>query len=220
MALVIPDEAREPLAQLAQFGREQREQLLAALGAASPALSPPQFVGRLPKIEGLSRRRLLPLVITIMSLYHLKEQTERSADEVAVDVVAALRDENIAGLGDDPVAANEFERFISGLLNFEQSLGVTAKATEIAIEHENNFGAARVITDLRPIFLGKNEPEPRAVTVVHTLKIELHESEDAFYFALDNVDLVTLQDALQRAAQQQDALKQMAEASGLTWIER
>ncbi len=220
MVLVVPDEAREPMADLVRLQPHQRDPLLEALAQAPPAVSLDQFTTHLPRIEGLSHAQQRQIVLTLMSLYHLIEHSGRSPEDVASEVVSALQYDNIGDLEDDENAARDFREFLLQLLSFDQSLGVTLKAGELLIENENNFSSARVVSDLRPVFLNRDDPEPRAAMVVHKLRIEIHETGYQYYFALDSLDIRLLQQVLQRAELKEKALKQTAEKAGLIWIER
>ena len=220
MPLLIPEQAREPLTHLYMLSPAQREQLINALANAKPALSLEAFAARLDSVEYFDDPELPSVVGTIMSLYRLQEHTGRSPSELASDLISALRDEDFADFGSNSEGVTEFESFITRLLSLDDTVGVSTKAEELSLELANIFGSARILTDLRPIFLGKDDPDPRAATVVHTLKIEIHESDAAYYFALDNVDIRTLSELIQRALKKEEALRRMVAGSGLTLIER
>ena len=79
------------------------------------------------------------------------------------------------------------------------------KAASALTAHESPFESARVFTDVRPIF-GEQDPvsenaRPRAAVLVHMLQLRLagEEARREIYVALDNRDLQTLIDALNRA---------------------
>jgi hypothetical protein len=79
---------------------------------------------------------------------------------------------------------------------------IAAKAYDLATDDERTFCGARILTDLRPVFGGRIEDGPRAMVVVHLLKLAYHQGSDKheqFYLSLDDGDLKELRRLIDRA---------------------
>ena len=79
------------------------------------------------------------------------------------------------------------------------------------------FCNAKILSDIRPIFGPKIESGPVAAVVTHTLKLGYHEEGEhkQFFVVLDDADLVTFQEVIQRAREKSDALDNLLGASKL-----
>lgn len=105
------------------------------------------------------------------------------------------------------------------------SLAITAKVNDVRGDHEHTFTAARILTDLRPIFeydnISSSIGKPAATVINHMLKIEYlkgHELKEMF-FALDTQDITDLRAVLRRADSKALALKALIEKAGIPYLE-
>jgi len=77
------------------------------------------------------------------------------------------------------------------------------KGRELQTEFERTFCDVRILTDLRPVFGDDINAPPRAVVVVHTLKLGFdvgeHKKHHDIYLSLDAEDIIKLRGALDRA---------------------
>ena len=81
-------------------------------------------------------------------------------------------------------------------------------------DHENSFCDAKILTDLRPVFGASAEVQPEGIVVTHTLKLEYHDDRGAhrkFYVALNQDDLETLRNVLERADKKANSLQALSE---------
>ena len=77
-------------------------------------------------------------------------------------------------------------------------------------EDERVFCQARILTDLRPVFGQVIEDGPKAMVVVHLLKLTFHkgsEKHQEFFVSLDGDDLKTLRGLIDRAEAKAKTLK-------------
>jgi hypothetical protein len=109
----------------------------------------------------------------------------------------------------DSEATSGLKERISRLLSLDQSLGVSAKATQLLLRHKNPLLTARIFTDIRPVFTGEENPTPRAAVVVHTLELVTRTDGSQFshYVALDSTDLQTLKRIVDRAIRKEASLR-------------
>jgi hypothetical protein len=75
---------------------------------------------------------------------------------------------------------------------------------------------------MRPVF-ADTDLSPKAVVVVHQLKIEVHSNAgghpDSHFFALDRNDLLTLRSVIDRALAKHEALRALADGLELPVLE-
>lgn len=219
MPLIIPDESHTAIVDLVLLPSEQREALLASLRRASPSTSLWRFASSIPSPDGLDN--VIEVVETLAALYGLIEESGDSPRELANDLVEAAAELKLGEVEYTPELTSELVRFFEEVFSLDDSLGLTSKAGEVAIENERNYAFARIITDLRPIYLNKDAPTPHGAVVVHILKIAIHETEQEYYFALDGEDLRDLKEVLDRAVQKEEALSSLVIKHGeLRWLER
>jgi len=93
----------------------------------------------------------------------------------------------------------------------KEPLIITAKAWGLYVAAERNYGTAKIVTDMRPIFV-ETTSAPAAWLVVHMLQIafEGDERTHEFQLAMDDRDLLQLQETLARAQQKSAVLREDA----------
>ena len=118
--------------------------------------------------------------------------------------------------------SDHFVRRIQHLL-ISDVIRIQGKASSIGTEHERVFLGAQVLTDLRPLFgddsAGALEPEGALLT--HVLSIHFVGSagtHDNFFVVLDDHDIGTLHQAIERATRKATSLKHKLQESGLVYI--
>lgn len=99
----------------------------------------------------------------------------------------------------------------------EQHFYEWSKAVDLIQEQERVLRAARIMTDLRPVFdLGATKP-PESFVLFHTLKLIYSEDRTTkeFYLALDSTDLELLHDDISRALQKKEHLEALMKAKDI-----
>lgn len=136
--------------------------------------------------------------------------------EVARAVVDGIRqNQERATLKADEELGKLQERLFRVLSN--ESLLLKGKATELAYERGSILTKTRVLSDLRPVFGGKDVVSIDALTVIHTLVISFMEDQKQrkLHLALDTADLEALKSVVERALEKQRALDAFATASSV-----
>src|SRR5207253_649802 len=88
--------------------------------------------------------------------------------------------------------------------------GLATKVYDLSTGDERTFCHARILTDLRPVFGPNLEDGPKAMLVVHHLKLAYHGDSDKhqeFHISLDADDLETLKKIIERAETKAKSLK-------------
>jgi hypothetical protein len=207
----IPDGDKQNITNLFALSEQDTAKLAAALVQAKPMVSLREFTEQV-RVEGVEQTVVEGVIEVLISLLVAAEVRQRSADELASEVVSAAIAQNISTKADS-------EARLTQLMTADSALCITAKAIALSNEHERIFSSARVLTDMRPIFSG-TPPQPKAAVITHTLRIESHKAEGhtSEFFGLDLNDLRTLRDALDRAISKEESIRASVRSEGLSII--
>lgn len=144
-------------------------------------------------------------------LYTARAVRGLSVEAFAEDVCDAME-----SLDSDEFKLQRSERpqFKEKLLTLfgSENFQVVAKAWDLKTDDERVFCGARILTDLRPVFGERVEDGPRAMVVVHLLKLGFDRVGDSkrhneFHVSLDEEDLQELQRQIARAENKAKALR-------------
>lgn len=209
MPIMIPPTYKASLALLVQMDSEQRKAFVAAVAGAAGPLDLDELAEKVQSTTTLGRDQATQVVRMLFSLY-LASQGVPFDTKTLVDGVCEVAEAS----GDKDLQPKDgnwraFKDDLIALLSDEQSIGLTAKALDVRVQHEHVFGAARILTDMRPVFGREVRDCPIGSVVVHNLKITYREDGDEkdFYIALDLRDLRQLKELVERAIQKEETLK-------------
>jgi hypothetical protein len=104
------------------------------------------------------------------------------------------------------------------------ALRVTAKALSVYSEYPQTLHGARLITDIRPIFLESPSKEAAGAMVVHTLRIAGHGGHSGtdttdYFVAMGSSGLDQLDALIARARQKETGLKKSMGKAGIPIVE-
>jgi hypothetical protein len=150
---------------------------------------------------------------------HRSRSAAVTPSQFAENICKALEDSS-KSFKLSPEDRETFKQRLVRLLGFDSSLGTTAKALNVLLDHERVLCSARVITDIRSIFSIPSE-KPTAAVIVHMLKISYHQDMEHkdFFVALDSSDIGKLKEVLERAEQKAKSLVTVLQASGVSALE-
>jgi hypothetical protein len=156
----------------------------------------------------------------LVALYSVKSQLEKPIEEFADEVAHAmelLSDEQLR------VPADTREQFTANLITLLNAdlFSLAAKAHDLQTDDERTFCSARILTDMRPVFGPRIEDGPKAMVVIHQLKLGYHQGNDKhqqFYVALDAQDLAELKRVIDRAEAKARTLKEAVKATQMFGI--
>lgn len=213
--LTIPKRHRVGIANLLKLEDGARRELSAALREASPTLDLHRLTtDLLAKIRSIDTSDLGPILDAVISLSFAAATAEILIPEFVEDVCNAVNESGIAKprLSDDDCVA--FKRCLSDLLTADV-FSIGTKARVLMQDHERTFCRARILTDIRPVFGPEVSESPKAVVVVHSLKISYHEGRELkdFYVALDSDDIESLRKLVDRADSKAKSLESVIEAA-------
>lgn len=215
--LRIPEKHKAALTFLASLGDAELAKIEEGLRSLAPCISVRTLVQQLRERTELPETEASSVVTLLVSLTIAAQAEDEPAANIATKVAARAVEEK---LGIDPTQRDAFASKLARLLDLEGGIGLSARAIGLVLEHERTLVRTRILTDMRPVFAGKN-PEPAAAMIVHTLKVESHKEEGhvSHFFALDIDDLRDLRDTVDRAIRKEESLKRSIAAGKLSFID-
>jgi hypothetical protein len=218
MAITIPEPAREPLRLLTTLSASDREKFVEALRTAMPRTSLVAFVRGLQPHLKLDEEQLRAIVANLTGMYDVMNKRGYSPEQFAATIVDSMREDNL-GVATSGVP-EDFQEFLAQALANGRTLGIVGSSVNLILADEKIYESARLTTNLRPVFTSANPSAPEAMLAIHSLTIELHESQEKIVIALDDQDLIDLGEELVRAQQEAASIREFIESAGLAWLER
>lgn len=212
----VPKSQERPLKLLVEMNEDQRERLLAALRTTAPRLQVEEFASELGQSVPEYSDHILEIATMLVSMYVSVDDLQLSPRQFAEGLVKAAEKGQIVR-GDQ--SAEALRAFFTEALRCDDTLGFTAKALNIAAEHERVFLDARILTDLRPVFRAQIETGEPKLLMLRQLKISYLTptgEKQEVYFALDDEDLRSLREVLQREERKEQWLQRLLEQKQLT----
>jgi hypothetical protein len=122
------------------------------------------------------------------------------------------------GLNLEGVDSREAEEFLARVMELP-SMVTSAKASDLLTEYDRIFGDARIVTDIRPVFMEDPQEMANGAVIVSTLKVQYQDSQgiSSFYVALDTQDLVALKKVVDRALLKVDTVKEELDRAKLEY---
>lgn len=212
-ALRIPRQALEDVRVLLSLDLEARTKLVSALESA-PRFAPVSSL--VPKVRdalGSSNDRSGRILLAILSAVAQVEPPDWPTKRVAEEIVKA------EGLDLEGVSDRDATEFLVQVMELP-SMVTSAKASDLLTEYDRIFGDARIVTDIRPIFMEDPHEMANGAIIVSTLKVQYQDSRGVsnFYVALDTRDLVALKKVVDRALSKIDTVKEELDRAELEYF--
>jgi len=214
-ALGVPTPYRRVYTWIRDLGNEDAVRLTRALDAA-PAYQRANAL-RDSAREALGDAADIDFDLLIPALLSLRAQLRGKA---GMSVAEALSKSSDLDTGTEEQRLRLRDR-VAELLDTE-AIVTTANAIALLTEHDRNFHAARILTDIRPVFGDDVEARPTGAVIVEMLNIETWSrsgTADSLYIAMDETDLLDLREQVDRAIKKTQAMKETLEASKITYFE-
>jgi len=215
--LAIPLRFRPGLATLIGLSPQAAKELKGALEKAPPTLSPRRLLDAVAhQVASVPEGDLSNALETLRSLYSLRAQLDLTVDDCVRSISKAIDSGDYGDLNFETKSRAAFDDALHELLAVD-SLAREAKALDLLTEHHDVFHAARVVTDIRPVFGSDVSERPEAALILHTLKITYHEGGELqeFFVSLDGPELGALLEVLERAKQKEKSLEALLRSADL-----
>ncbi len=206
----IPLYTREPFERLAKLPNAEFQAILESVSNAAPS---PDLSGIMAKAEesGVAEAGSIVEAIAVAGSYASARHLQ------AAEIVAGIAVEDLKLTAKQ----RETARTRVGALLSTQAVWLSARALDLVLAEPRFMSAARVLTELRPLFGAESEesdlPAPSAALIRHTLIIEYTEAGESRVMALpiDVDDLATVKAALNRAEKKAKALQVFMEGANV-----
>ncbi len=221
--LGIPEQQKGALVKLLRFSSKEWTLLLDVLKEMRPSLFGRSFIAAWTKKAHVPESGARELFGVLAGLYASMDIARDSPQVFASKACEAIRASVDLASQTKEVDWDGFEAHLARALSFDETLGVSAKASELRAEYGKVFCSARILTDLRPVFGTDVDKGPLAAVVVHNAKITFHENGEEttkdFYVALDSEDIAELKKMLDRASRKEASLVATARKGGTNVLE-
>lgn len=212
----IPESFRLGLAKIRKLSSADVEALKAALSKSPPTGGMKGMIATIcEQVPALKKDDAEDIARTLYSLYVIRTDADILLAVAISELISAMR-----ASGTEPLMLSEeeedgFQNKMEMLLSLDAP-AVAAKVEQLKVDYPKTFYAAKILTDIRPIF-AKPEQRPVGGAITHMLKIEYHEEgkHKEFYVALDAEHLQKLKAVLQRAEAKASSLKSLLKAASL-----
>lgn len=217
--ITIPEAAFPAIQKLAHLSAENFGAFLNALERAKPAATPSLFSEHVAEhAPQISSSTIKTIVNELFSMNYAFEDMDPS--EIAQAIAEAAFEEE-----SEEFPINEADRDIlkdrlAKLFALKASLGLTSKAVGLLTDAANLFYAARILTDVRPIF-NEEGNVVEATVLLHNLVLHYGENgqHKDFFVTLDTNDVKALREILDRADNKAKALKSLLKRSDVSYLD-
>ena len=200
----IPESQRPSLDKLRTISESVLEELVSAW-ERSPSST--------PSVQGLSSSDASDVNDAVMELYRVREYFDENVGEFSAGIAAALQEALDYPVSEVPA----FEKRLAKLLAINP-LSVASKAQILKTEYERKFCTARILTDARPVYIDAPSSPPSAMMIMHNLRITFHDDTGEMrevYITVDDDDLVTLRQLVERAEEKSKSLQSIFAAANI-----
>jgi hypothetical protein len=217
--LSIPPSEYDVLAKLSRINEAVLASLANALREISPHIEDLDLAKSLAeKVREIPPPDLKLFVRTLAGLTLIKEHKQRAFEAIVEDIKETILSEKPKAFPMENVDA--LAQNLTRLLGVSDGVALVAKAMTVVREQDSIYCGARVLSDLRPVFM-KSPEEVSAAAIIHMLNISYHHDggHKEFYVAMNPADLGKLKQVIERAEKKSSALKAYIRKSGIRYLE-
>ena len=223
MTLMIPDGYKQSLKDLLSLSPEVRQGFLEAIKASKPTFMLPHLGRLVGQSAGIPVPDAIGYLSLLGSLFLYGEAQGLQPRAIAVAVSRAIDADAIKDWSDDS-EREQFVEFLTEALDLRPEIGVSAKALDVLVQDPHPLASARIISELRPVFLEESGGVTIAAgMIVHSLKLSSFRSDgaqDDYYVSMDCRDLRELQQVIDRAIRKEESLQRMFDTCDVPCIGR
>jgi hypothetical protein len=207
--LQIPDSDQEPLAAFLALPKATADAFILALSESPVSFRRQDLVKSVQGKTGLTNDESAAIVRVLLALFLVGQDLAIGTEELVEQVALAVDESDHPSLRIDAKQRAELKDRLHQALR-QNSLGLTAKALSVAIEHKYLLHQARIVTDIRPVFTGTANDAPGAFVVSHVPRLNCHKDGgfEEFYVGMSSADLGRLAELVKRAQSKELTLRQ------------
>lgn len=219
MVLEIPKEDTGAIATIKGLSSASIEKFISALKGAPLISDPQEMAAHIAKqIPSIPVERLIPMLTTLYTLYHIRELSGVPHPRFLKDLVSAIR--NAPDLQVPSKELPKFQSLLERLLGID-SLNMISKAARLQRDGERLYCNAKILSDIRPVFSQDPTVRPLGAVLTHTLKIGFHKGSDhrELHVILDSNDLTALDEVIHRARAKDRTLRELMKNADLASLD-
>ena len=219
MILKIPDREYAVLKNIVELPEDSFSALVKALADIDLKLLQLDFSGDLAKqVPGLKASDLKAMVRTVSSFVSAFERNSKTPQEFGADLLETIREEKPKYFPLDK--AGLLETRLQKIFSAGRVISLTSKAFDVMTEQDRIYCGSRVLSDIRPVFLGAADSISAAV-VIHNLRLSYHQDGEHLEFsvAMNRDDLRALIQTLEKAEKKDQALRSFIQNTGVPFFE-
>ncbi|HYE53677.1 MAG TPA: hypothetical protein VD996_02500 [Chitinophagaceae bacterium] len=213
----IPERYEEGFKALSQISEQQFDKVQKSLTNAPYVSSITKLATAVSHIEELKQLDISEMFLSVGSLIPFIDD-EEMIDEIVKDII-------MLSLEDELVRQEDVSQYgfrLAFLLNNKQ-MYYASKADSLVNNYGNIFIQCRVVSDIRPVFDIKSDPNPEVGLIIHNLNIHYQSHEEPYHkdisIALTAEELLMLKEAIVRAEMKEKSLQNILKKSGMTNIQ-
>lgn len=210
----IPEFFRPTLERIVSMSEQEVEAVRNSLATLKPQVKPEVIVSEIEATEGGKVSDIADIAKVLSSLSIARLNADASLDDFVSNIARS-----VPARKDKQFDRAAFEARMKSLLSVEPLI-LSARAFNVQHEYEHVFRAARIITDIRPIF-DHSGVQAQGLMIIHNLKISyIHNGEARdILFALDDADIIELKKILERAEIKSSTLEKLIDKTGVPFFE-
>lgn len=221
--LTVPIKYHNAASIIANLGVEKMDAIVSFLNDASYPFSLGNDQARdcsaLEAAEIQSPEEVIEFIASLFYLYHGLESSHTEDEMVEGVTQYFLREQPVESLS-DYAQAGRLGANLRKIINTNTALDLTAKVTLIKNDHPHAYSNAKIYTDMRPVF-SRSDMEIRGAVIIHTLKLSYQDGQEGkdFFVALDQTDLLSLRESVEKAERKEAALRKYSSLKELQLYE-
>jgi hypothetical protein len=223
MAIRVPSEHVPLLKALIELSPTKIDQFIQALSDARPSFSTFKLADQIRTNVEVPEKLLSGILRVIAALYLTRDRTGVPIKGfVDGEIFKALKSAKILA-DENAVELNwpKLRKFFVQTLAMHRSVGTASKTGHVMTQHERIFQAARILTDVRPVFHPDVADTPDAAVVVHMLRITQRNNQNEpsdIFVAMDRNDVRRLRATIDRALAKEEAITKALSKAGIERI--
>jgi hypothetical protein len=198
-SLRIPDANKESVQVLLSLGESRLTALVEAVKSARLARTTEQFSeGVASSFPEEQRATVSDIVSLLLTLEAVRSANDISPEEFVEDLLVAA---DAASLTPTDYDRESILAYLLQIFACERTIGAVVKARNLVLENPAIFLHARILTDIRPVFLRDSKEPPVLGVIQHTLRLTYasDSGQREFYVSMDSLDLTKLGEVVSRA---------------------
>jgi hypothetical protein len=223
MAIItkLPKQFEKAFANLISMSDDQFNDIIDSLEKVGLVFSP-RILGRKIDVQkNIPSTKIEDIFAAVSSLIPLVDNNEISKEDLIVELCNVIKETQTKELNLKDGSEATFKNRLLKLLD-NKSLFISSKAVELISENENLFLSARINSDIRTIFNEHSKETTECALIINTLHIHFRHGEEQdhkdLFIALDTKDLNNLKKSIEKAEQDNKALKSVIEKAGLIYL--